>query len=140
MEIKISYVCTLPLSGNSPSVIINEDTINQYYVVFIDKDKKEIVNTQKFYSNTYVFGYRQWFTNWRINIFNSDEKLIYTNDFDLTNKTADELANMSADELKSFKKTLGANAQKVVKDSQKAGKAIGAAVDVGTQIASDSNS
>jgi len=88
MEIKISYVCTLPLAGNSPSVIINEDTINQYYVVFIDKDKQEIVNTQKFYSNTYVFGYRQWFTNWRINIFNSDEKLIYTNDFNLTNKTA----------------------------------------------------
>ncbi len=68
------------------------------------------------------------------------EKGTSVKDTDLTNKTADELANMSADELKSFKKTLGANAQKVVKDSQKVGKAIGTAVDVGTQIASDSNS
>ena len=63
------------------------------------------------------------------------EKGASVKDTDLTNKTADELANMTADELKSFKNTLGANAQKVVKDSQKVGKAIGAAVDVGTQIA-----
>ena len=41
---------------------------------------------------------------------------------------------MTADELKSFKKTLGANAQKVVKDSQKASKEIGAAIDAGDQI------
>lgn len=56
---------------------------------------------------------------------------------DLTHKTADELANMTADELKSFKTTLGANAQKVVKDTQKAGKAIGSFFDVGSQIAVD---
>ena len=71
----------------------------------------------------------------RKNVHKVAEKGASVKDTDLTNKTADELGNMTADELKAFKKTLGANAQKVVKDTQKASKAIGAAVDVGSQIA-----
>lgn len=71
----------------------------------------------------------------RKSVYKVAEKGASVKDTDLTHKTADELANMTADELKAFKTTLGANAQKVVKDTQKAGKAIGAAVDVGSQIA-----
>jgi len=40
------------------------------------------------YSNTFVYGFRQWYTNWLIKIFNSNGEVIHEDKFDLTNKTA----------------------------------------------------
>ena len=87
IKIKVSYVTTLPIEGNSPSVIIFEDSINNYYVEFIDNDTNQIITKKNFISNQYVYGDRQWFTNWLIKIYNEKNELIHTDIFNLKNKT-----------------------------------------------------
>jgi autotransporter strand-loop-strand O-heptosyltransferase len=85
--IKINYISRLPLKGDSPSVLINENKNNKYIVEFIDKDKKEIVSQKTFNSNEIVYGERQWYTNWLIKVYDENSNLIHVDDFNLENKT-----------------------------------------------------
>lgn len=85
-KILVSYVTTLPLKGNAPSVIVNEDVTNNYFVEFIDKKTGEIINKQSFISNTYVYGYRQWFTQWIVKVYDNENTLIHIDFLDLTDK------------------------------------------------------
>ncbi len=88
MKIKVSYVSTLPLEGNSPSVIIIEDDLKEYYVEFIDNTTNEVITKSRFKSNQYVYGNRQWFTNWLIKVYDDKNVLIHTDIFNLKDKTA----------------------------------------------------
>ena len=83
MKIKVSYVSTLPLEGNSPSVIIIEDDLKEYYVEFIDNTTNEVITKSRFKSNQYVYGNRQWFTNWLIKVYDDKNVLIHTDIFNL---------------------------------------------------------
>lgn len=85
--IKISYVSRLPLQGDSPSVIIKEKEIKNYSVDFIDSKISKIINTKEFKSNEIVYGGRQWFTNWEINIYDENKNLIHTDKLNLKGKT-----------------------------------------------------
>jgi len=90
MYFKIDYVATLPLEGNSPKVIIidnNEDNKNFIYKIdFINNDNGKIIKSCYTNSNRYVFGERQWFTNWLINIYDECGILVHTDIFNLYNK------------------------------------------------------
>lgn len=86
MKIKITYNTTLPAEGFNPKVTISDDEFNTtYFVIFIDKDAKQIVAYGQIPSNGIICANRQWFTNWRINIYKGKEK-IYTEDFNPTGK------------------------------------------------------
>jgi autotransporter strand-loop-strand O-heptosyltransferase len=85
-KIVVSYVCTLPLIGNSPNVIIYDKNSDQYIIEFINNDTNEIVNTKTFKSNEFVYGERQWFINWLIKIYDSNKNLIYTDKFNPIHK------------------------------------------------------
>ena len=85
--INIKYVSRLPLSGDSPSVLIKENELNTYTVDFIDAKTSEVIKTKEFKSNEIVYGGRQWYTNWLINIYDSNKNLIHTDTFNLKGKT-----------------------------------------------------
>ena len=85
--INVSYVSRLPLQGDAPSVIIKENEIKNYSVEFIDSKTSKIVATKEFKSNEIVSGNRQWFTDWKINIYNENKELIHTDKLNLKGKT-----------------------------------------------------
>ena len=85
--INVSYVSRLPLQGDSPSVIIKENEIKNYSVDFIDSKIPKLVTTKQFKSNEIVYGGRQWFTNWEINIYDENKNLIHTDKLNLKGKT-----------------------------------------------------
>lgn len=85
--INISYVSKLPLHGDSPSIIIKENEIKNYSAEFIDSKISKLVATKEFKSNEIVYGDRQWFTNWEINIYDENKNLIHTDKLNLKGKT-----------------------------------------------------
>ena len=85
MQIKIKYVSNQPLLGDSPKVIIESDKKDIFKVDFIDQDNNE-KTTKYTKSNELVTADRQWYTNWKINIYHNDN-LIFTDRLNLTNKT-----------------------------------------------------
>ena len=85
--INVSYVSRLPLQGDAPSVIIKENEIKNYSVEFIDSKISKLVTTKEFKSNEIVYGNRQWFTNWEINIYDENKNLIHTDKLNLKGKT-----------------------------------------------------
>lgn len=85
-KIVISYVCTLPIIGNSPNIIIYGEKEEEYIIEFIDNNTKQVICKKEFKSNELVFGDRQWFTNWLIKIFDLSGKLIYIDLFNLNGK------------------------------------------------------
>ena len=85
--INVSYVSRLPLSGDSPSVIIKENINKNYSVDFIDSKTSKIISNKEFKSNEKVYGGRQWFTNWEINIYDENKNLIHTDKLNLKGKT-----------------------------------------------------
>ena len=88
IDIEISYVATLPIEGNCPKVIIFDNNENNfiYKIDFINNDNDKIVKSCFTNSNKYVYGERQWFTNWLINIYDECGNLIHTDVFNLNNK------------------------------------------------------
>ena len=90
LSFDISYVSNLPLLGDSPKVTIRGNFgINKnetFKVCFIDFDKKEIVTIKTCKLNETIFGDRQWYTNWLIEIYDSSGILIYLDKMDLVGK------------------------------------------------------
>ena len=85
--INVSYVSRLPLQGDSPSVIIKEYDSKNYSVDFIDSKTSKVVSSKEFKSNEKVFGGRQWFTNWEVNVYDENKNLIHTDKLNLKGKT-----------------------------------------------------
>lgn len=85
-NIKVSYVTTLPLEGDGPSVIIEEKTSKRYIIEYIDKKDFSLVKKDVVLSNNYSYGRRQWYTDWLINIYDENGSLIHSDNFNLENK------------------------------------------------------
>ena len=85
--INVSYISRLPLKGDSPSVIVNENADKNYFVYFIDSNTSKIISYKKFKSNEKVFGGRQWFTDWEIKVYDENKNLIHTDILNLNGKT-----------------------------------------------------
>lgn len=77
----VSYLTDRPLEGQCPKVYI-ENTGN-YVVKFYDKDK--LLKSVETEGHEYVYGDRQWYTNWKVVIL-KDNKVVHTDIFDLYNK------------------------------------------------------
>ncbi len=86
-EVFISYVSELPLQGDSPRVFIKNSEINSYTVKFFDSSNGEMVSIKKLKSNQMVFGDRQWFTDWLIEVYrNEEEKPFFVEKYDAKGK------------------------------------------------------
>jgi autotransporter strand-loop-strand O-heptosyltransferase len=83
LDIKVSFVSNLPLKGDSPKVIIKGGNLNEKYLVeFFDYKTKEIVSKGVFNTNMTIFGGRQWFTDWFIQVTReSDKKVVHQERF-----------------------------------------------------------
>lgn len=87
----INYVSVDPINGDSPKVTIsgNKDKYKNeiFKIKFIDFDKKEIAAVKKCKINETVFGDRQWYTKWQINIYNKEGVLLHSELMNFENKT-----------------------------------------------------
>ena len=88
MYVKTSYVCTTPLQSNSPSITVG-DVGKPYFVEFIDNDTNTII--RKFYQNDFTkyfvyTGDRQWYTNWKINVYDENNTVLFSEQLNLENK------------------------------------------------------
>lgn len=81
MKITVNYVCTLPKIGNSPSVTLHCDEGDKYYIKLIDNDTDVIVNTKWCCNGDTIIGERQWYTNWRIEVWYGSGEKIHTEYF-----------------------------------------------------------
>lgn len=89
-KIKVSYVTTLPKIGNAPRVSIIGNEENVYRVNFSEiKDGKIILLYSGYCKNNDTINsyLRQWFTNWFIEVYDSNNNLIFVDIFDVKNKT-----------------------------------------------------
>lgn len=88
VNFKVDYVVKLPLDGNNPKVTIygnpNNDQI--YTVLFIDRTKKELVCQGNIKINNTIIGVRQWHTDWLIQIYDSNNNIVYENEYNPTFK------------------------------------------------------
>ena len=85
-KVYVNFVSELPLKGDSPKVIIESHSNEIFRVDFIDVDKKELVNSVKTKANKTIFGGRQWYTNWLINVYDEKNNLIHIETFSLNGK------------------------------------------------------
>lgn len=89
---KVSYVTTLPKEGNAPRVTITGNLPHKYFVRFLEMSEDGIDATliaQGFCetNQTILPKSKQWFTNWRIEIFDENNKLVDSSFFDPMGKT-----------------------------------------------------
>jgi autotransporter strand-loop-strand O-heptosyltransferase len=89
LKFDINYVSKLPLLGDSPKVtIIGNNSIEEIFdVTFIDADSEKIFAFKKCKINETVTAGRQWYTNWIIQICNSNNDLLYSETFSLDGKS-----------------------------------------------------
>jgi len=85
-KVYVNFVSELPLKGDSPKVVIESHSNEVFRVDFIDVDKKELVNSVKTKANKTIFGGRQWYTNWLINVYDEKNNLIHIETFNLNGK------------------------------------------------------
>ena len=90
MKFKVSYVTTTPLSVGCPIVTFypesEEELFKDYTVAFLDLEKKEVIREVATKPTAPVSGQRQWFTQWRILIADSEGILIFQEDLNLEGK------------------------------------------------------
>lgn len=86
MNIVISYVTYHPNEGLTPKVSIFENEKNEYDVKFFDDQSNTLLFSGPLKSNNTIVAGRQWFTNWRIDIYKGGE-LVHTDRLDLKDKT-----------------------------------------------------
>lgn len=88
VKFKVDYVVKLPKLGHSPKVSISGDPENKdiYQVLFIDKTNKKLIFNGECQVNQTIVGARQWHTDWLINIFDSNNKLVFIDNYDPTNQ------------------------------------------------------
>lgn len=85
----VSYVTTLPKIGDAPRVIVSGDDSQTYSVNFYEVVNEGfklvksgvVKNNQTIISNT-----KQWYTNWGVKVFNSNNECILTDVFNPHNK------------------------------------------------------
>lgn len=88
---KVSYVTTLPKEGNAPRLTITGNLQQKYLVNFLEVTNYGIdvtlisqgycTNNQTIFAKT-----KQWFTNWRIEVYDESGALVYTTFFDPQDK------------------------------------------------------
>lgn len=87
-KIEVSYKTTLPKIGNSPCVTVHSKNTKEYLIKIIDTDTNEFCYEQKFLSNEVVSpNLKQYFTNWCIKVYDTNNNLLLNDKFDVTNKT-----------------------------------------------------
>ena len=88
---KVSYITTLPKEGNAPSITISGNNLETYFVrgYEISDNLTENLLFENYCSNnqTLIPRLKQWFTNWKIYIYNSNNVLVYTDIFNPNFKT-----------------------------------------------------
>jgi autotransporter strand-loop-strand O-heptosyltransferase len=82
----VDYVTTLPFEGNNPKVHIVGNKMDNFIVQFIDNNTNTIIFEKICKTNQSVIGERQWFTNWLIKIYDSQNNLVYINKYKPKNK------------------------------------------------------
>lgn len=82
----VSYKTELPLFESSPKVSISSESDEIFNVKFIDSKTKEVIKTQQIKSGEIAYGNRQWYTDWKIEILDSQFNLIYEDKFNPTGK------------------------------------------------------
>lgn len=80
-NIKDTITCSFV---NGPFVEILGDSKTEYKVEFIDLNENKVIHESIITPNHWTRANRQWFTNWKINIYT--DKLIYEHTFNLENK------------------------------------------------------
>ena len=81
----VSYATTLPKIGNAPRVTITGDDSQIYHINFYEmvNDGFRLVTSGTCKNNeTIACGVRQWYTNWGVKVFNSNNECILTDFFD----------------------------------------------------------
>jgi autotransporter strand-loop-strand O-heptosyltransferase len=81
MKITVKYVCTLPKIGNTPSVTLHCGNAEKYYIKLIDNDTDTIVCTKGCCNGETIIGERQWYTNWRVEVWDGSATKIHTEYF-----------------------------------------------------------
>jgi autotransporter strand-loop-strand O-heptosyltransferase len=82
----ITYVTTLPKEGNAPRINISGNHQETYDVCLYDKNT--LVKSLPCQTNqTIIPKVKQWFTNWVIKIFDSNNNLVFIDEFNPNNKT-----------------------------------------------------
>lgn len=82
---RVNYVTTLPKEGNAPRVTITGNEEHTYKVVF--QNGEDIISSGECKNNqTIISNSRQWFTNWFIDVYDENNKLVFTDIFNLKNK------------------------------------------------------
>lgn len=81
----VSYVTTLPKEGNAPRVSITGNHQETYEVCLYDQNA--LVKSFPCQTNqTVISKTKQWFTNWVVKIFDSNNNLVFVDTFNLNNK------------------------------------------------------
>ena len=86
---KVSYVTTLPKEGNAPRVTITGDKPHTYKVFFYEIVPVEIrlVSSGNCVTNqTILAKTKQWFTNWRVQIKDENDSLVFSDIFNSQGK------------------------------------------------------
>jgi autotransporter strand-loop-strand O-heptosyltransferase len=86
VNIVADFKTRAPILGDNPKVTILGDPSEKYYIRFIDKEKRTIVNEGHCTGGQTVVGNRQWYTDWLIEIFDMSGNRIKTLDFEPTFK------------------------------------------------------
>ena len=81
MKILVKYVCTLPKIGNTPSVTLICDECYEYLIKLIDNDTNIVVYDKVCCNGETIIGGRQWYTNWKIEVWDMSGILIHTEYF-----------------------------------------------------------
>lgn len=79
-KVDVSYVTTLPLQGNAPRVRVNASPEEEFTVKFYNIN--EFIKEVKCKGGEEVYGGRQWFHYWRIDVFDSNGELYYKERFE----------------------------------------------------------
>lgn len=87
INFKVDYVVKLPLEGNNPKVTIYGKPNDEIYkILFIDKNRNELLFHAETKVNNTIIGQRQWHTDWLIQILDTNGNKIYENEYDPTFK------------------------------------------------------
>lgn len=80
-RIYVKYLPTLPLQGDSPKIYINGNEQIQYRVSVTDSDSDVQVINEISNTNSLTIGSRQYYTNWKVEVFDSHNNLVFLDNF-----------------------------------------------------------
>lgn len=90
------YVCSPKLPKDELTVVssfidglrvtLTGNSSEEFFVECIDKDTGKLVHSDKLKTGTWTSPFRKYYTNWQIKVKNSQGKVVYNYDFDLSGK------------------------------------------------------